>query len=129
MKKISRSRLVSVVVAALMLLMGVAFVFLGESGVEVLDTDVLSWADAAKKCKAKYRTLRSPGLVLVSNSKKRTWDDDYFYFYWKKPLSIYIKKSNGEKTAYPATCQVSRKSGDIVYMTLGKKELVSKTGK
>jgi len=104
----------------------VVFLFFSESGVEVLETDVLSWATAQQKCKAKYKSQRSKGVVKVSNCRKRLWDDDYFYFYWKRPQSIFVKKSNGEQVAYSGTCQVSRKTGDIVYMTQGKMELVKK---
>jgi hypothetical protein len=104
-----------------------AFWFLGESGVEVLETDTISWAAAVEKCKVKYKSHRPAGLMKVPNCRKRLWDDEYFYFYWSKPQSIFIKKSTGEQVRYDGTCQVERKTGDIVYMTLNGRELVKKT--
>ena len=100
--------------------------FFGKSGVEVLETDVLSWADAAEKCKAKFKSQRSAGGINISNCKKRLWDDEYFYFYWGKPLAIFIENANGKQVAYSGTCQVSRTTGDIVSMTLNKKSLLGK---
>jgi len=100
--------------------------FFSKSAVDVLEKDTISWAGAAEKCKDKYKSLRSTGTIKVSNSRKRLWDDEYFYFYWKKPLSIFIKDSNGKLTRNSGTCQVSRESGEIVYMTLNNKELVKK---
>jgi len=127
MKKKKSSQTVSLLIAGVIFLgVLVAFLFLGESGVEVLETDSLSWADAAEKCKDKYKSLRPAGTIKVSNSRKRLWDEKYFYFYWKKPQSIFIKDSNGVQTRNSGTCQVSRESGDIVYMTLNDKELVNK---
>ena len=127
MKKKKSSQTVSLLMAGVIFLgVLVAFLFLGESGVEVLETDSLSWADAAEKCKDKYKSLRPAGTIKVSNSRKRLWDEKYFYFYWKKPQSIFIKDSNGVQTRNSGTCQVSRESGDIVYMTLNDKELVNK---
>jgi len=127
MKKKKSSQTVSLLMAGVIFLgVLVAFLFLGESGVEVLETDSLSWADAAEKCKDKYKSLRPAGTIKVSNSRKRLWDEKYFYFYWKKPQSIFIKDSNGVQTRNSGTCQVSRENGDIVYMTLNDKELVNK---
>jgi hypothetical protein len=127
MKKKKSSQAVSLLIAAVIFL-GVlaAFFFLGESGVEVLEADSISWAGAAEKCKDKYKSLRPAGTIKVSNSRKRLWDEKYFYFYWKKPLSIFIKDSNGVQSRNSGTCKVSRESGKIVYMTLNEKELVNK---
>ncbi|MBN4071640.1 hypothetical protein JYT30_00595 [Desulfotalea psychrophila] len=105
------------------------FWFFGESGVEVLETDTISWAAAVEKCKVKYKSQRPAGLIKVSNCRKRLWDDEYFYFYWSKPQSIFIKKSTGEQVRYDGTCQVERKTGEIVYMTLNDRELVKKIRK
>ncbi len=88
-------------------------------------SDTISWADAAEKCKAQYKAQRPAGMVKVSNCRKRTEDDDFFYFFWKRPLSIFIKNSDGGQDAYPGTCQVARKSGKIVHLTLNKKVLVN----
>jgi len=128
MKTRKSSKAVSLIIAAVIFL-AVLFVsqFFSKSAVEVLEKDTLSWADAAEKCKDKYKSLRPAGTIKVSNSRKRLWDDEYFYFYWKKPLSIFIKDSNGGLTRNSGTCQVSRESGKIVYMTLNDKELVKKT--
>ena len=106
-----------------------AFMFLGESGVEVLETDTISWAAAAEKCKAKYKSQRPAGVIKVSNCRKRLWGEEYFYYYWSKPQSIFIKKSSGEQVRYDGTCQVERKSGDIVYMTLNDRVLVKRSRK
>jgi hypothetical protein len=130
MKKKNSSQAVSLLIAAVIFLCVLAaFLFLGKSGVEVLETDTISWADAAEKCKDKYKSLRPAGTIKVSNSRKRLWDDEYFYFYWRKPLSIFIKDSNGVQTRNSGNCQVSRESGDIVYMTLNDKEIVKKQRK
>ncbi len=119
-----RSRIVPVITLTVFLLIAVlSFMFLSNSGVQTLETDVLSWADAAEKCKRKYTSLYSPGSVKIPNCKKRLEDDDYFYFYWRKPLAIFIKNAAGEQNPYPGTCQVSRTTGDIVHMTLSKKVL------
>ncbi len=90
-----------------------------------LASDSLSWAAAAEKCKARYKAQRPAGMVKVANCKKRTADDNFFYFSWKKPMSIFIRNSNGEQHSYPGTCQVARKSGEIVHLTLNKKVLVN----
>jgi hypothetical protein len=103
-----------------------AFMFLGDSGVEVLETDTISWAAAAEKCKDKYKSLRPKGVIKVSNCRKRLWDDNFFYYYWSKPQSIFIKNSKGEKIRHKGTCQVDRKSGEIVYQTLNDTVLVNK---
>ena len=103
-------------------------IFRPDSSVQY-STDAISWAEAAEKCKAEYMSQRPAGTVKVSNCKKRLEDDDYFYFFWSKPLSIFIKKSDGGRLRYPGTCQVSRESGEIVYLTLNKKVLVRKIQK
>ncbi len=103
--------------------------FMQNSRDQPLATDSLSWADAAEKCKAKYKAQRPAGMVKVSNCKKRTADDEFFYFSWKRPMSIFIRNSTGEQKAYSGTCQVSRKSGEIVHLTLNKKVLVNKAKK
>lgn len=92
-------------------------------------TDVISWAEAVEKCKTKFMAQRASGVIKASNCKKRLEDEDYFYFSWNKPMSIFIKNSGGGQAAYPGTCQVSRKSGEIVYLTLNKKVLVQKIKK
>lgn len=128
MKTEKSSKILSLIIAAAIFL-AVLFIslFFSKSAVEVLEKDTISWADAAEKCKDKYKSLRPPGTIKVSNSRKRLWDEDYFYFYWKKPLSIFIKNSSGVLTKNSGTCQVSRESGEIVYMSLNDKELVKKT--
>ncbi len=128
-KKIDPQKGLIIAAAGFFVIVILSYVFFGGAAIKVLDTDVISWAAAAEKCKAKYKDQRSPGLVKVSNCRKRLWDDDYFYFYWSKPLSIFIKTSAGKQSAHSGTCQVSRTKGDIVYMTLDKKEIVKKSKK
>ena len=125
MKKKKSSRVLSLIVTTIFFLaIFLAFIFLGESGVEKLETDAISWAAAVEKCKVKYKSQRPAGTIKVSNCRKRLWDDNYFYFYWSKPLSIFIKESNGRQTKNSGTCQVERESGEIVYMTLNDMVLV-----
>lgn len=88
----------------------------------------VSWADAVEDCKSRYEALR-PGLINAPNCKKRTEDDNYFYFSWSAPLAIYVKNAKGEVVNTPAKCQVSKGSGEIVYMVLDKNVLVNKVGK
>ena len=118
-----------ITVIVFFVLVFLASLFLGESAMEVLETDKISWAAAAEKCKAKYKSQRPAGVIKVSNCRKRLWDDEYFYYYWSKPQSIFIKQSNGEQIRYDGTCQVDRKSGEIVYLTLNDRELVRKIRK
>lgn len=106
-----------------------SFLFYPEPGNKEKPSGKISWADAAEKCKAKYKAQRPAGVVKVPNCRKRTEDDDFFYFIWRKPLSIFIKHSKGSQKAYPGTCQVSRESGEIVYLTLNKRVLVNKLKK
>ena len=108
----------------LLLLVVLAFIFLREPAVHVLETDTISWAAAAEKCKAKYISQKPVGHVKVSNCRKRLWDDESFYYYWSKPQSIFIKDSTGKYIRHRGTCQVDRKNGDIVYMTLNERVLV-----
>ncbi len=130
MKTKISSRTGSLLILAVLLPAAIlAFVLFADTGVKRLETDVISWADAAEKCKEKYKSFYSPGTVKTPNCKKRLEDDTYFYFYWRKPLSILIRKSNGEQITYPGTCQVSRNSGKIVHITLNKKEIGNKQGK
>ncbi len=130
MKKKKNSRVVSLVVPAIFFLaIFLAFIFLGDSGVEVLETDTISWAGAVEKCKTKYKSQRPAGIVKVSNCRKRLQDDEYFYFYWSKPLAIFIKDSMGGQSKNSGTCQVERESGEIVYMTLNDTVLVKKPRK
>ena len=96
---------------------------------EKLETDAISWAAAVEKCKAKYKSQRPAGTIKVSNCRKRLWDDEYFYFYWSKPLLIFIKEADGRQSKKSGTCQVARESGEIVYMTLNDTILVKKKGK
>jgi hypothetical protein len=91
--------------------------------------DGISWAAAVEKCKNKYEAYRPAGQINAPNCRKRTEDADYFYFSWSKPLAIFVKKSNGQTITNSGKCQVSRKSGEIVYMTLGKTVLVNKLRK
>ncbi|MEA3469849.1 MAG: hypothetical protein U9R57_16730 [Thermodesulfobacteriota bacterium] len=130
MKKMKTSRAgCLVLLTAVFLIAMVASMFRQNSRNQSLSSDGLSWADAAEKCKAKYKSQRPEGVVKVSNCKKRTEDDDFFYFSWRKPLSIFIRNSNGGQVAYSGTCRVSRKSGEIVHLTLDKKVLVDKAKK
>lgn len=92
-------------------------------------TDAISWAAAVEKCKEKYEAYSPAGRVKAPNCRKRTEDADYFYFSWSKPLAILVEKSNGRTVSNDGKCQVSRESGEIVYMTFNKKLLVNKLGK
>ena len=89
----------------------------------------ISWAAAVEKCKSKYEAYRPSGQIKAPNCRKRTEDREYFYFTWKKPLAIILRKSDGTITKIAAKCQVSKESGKIVSMTLGKSVLVKKSGK
>lgn len=84
----------------------------------------ISWANAAEKCKGKYEAYRSLGEVTAPNCRKRTEDDDFFFFSWSKPLALIVKKPNGQISKISGTCRVAKESGEIVYMTLGKTVLV-----
>lgn len=92
-------------------------------------SDEISWARAAEKCKTRYENLHDSWKVKIPNCRKRTEDDNYFYFYWTKPVSIFVTQSNGKKSANKGKCQVAKKSGDIVYMTFNKSVVVDKLPK
>ena len=100
------------------------FPFVGSN--ESVDTGEISWADAAEKCKARYKTISSSWKIKVPNCRKRTDDEDYFYFYWRRPVSIFVEQPNGKKSSNNGTCQVAKKSGEIVYMTFNKSVIVEK---
>jgi len=87
-------------------------------------SDEISWAKAAEKCKTRYKNLYSSWKVKVPNCRKRTEDEKYFYYYWKKPVSIFVEQANGKKSANKGECQVDKKSGEIVYMTFNKSIVV-----
>ncbi len=89
----------------------------------------ISWARAVELCKSRYEASAPVGKIKAPNCRKRTEDQEFFYFSWKKPLAIYVRSSQGKVVNTPAECQVSKKSGEIVYMTLGKDVLVKKIPK
>ncbi len=89
-------------------------------------TDEISWARAAEKCKARYETLNSEWKVKIPNCRKRTEDENSFYFYWQKPMAIFVEQPSGKKSANKGTCEVDKKSGEIVYMTFNKSVVVAK---
>jgi len=91
--------------------------------------DGVSWVAAVEKCKRKYEAYRPSGQVKAPNCRKRTEDSEYFYFSWTKPLAIIIRQSDGKLVKTAGKCQVSKESGEIVSMTLGKAVLVKKAGK
>lgn len=92
-------------------------------------SDEISWARAVEKCKTRYENLNDSWKVKIPNCRKRTDDENYFYFYWTKPVSIFVTQSNGEKSANKGECRVAKKSGDIVYMTFNKRVVVDKLPK
>jgi len=92
-------------------------------------SDEISWAKAVEKCKTRYENLQESWEVKVPNCRKRTEDEDYFYFYWTKPVSIFVTTSGGQKSANKGKCQVEKKSGAIVYMTFNKSVVVDKLPK
>ncbi len=89
----------------------------------------IGWARAVEKCKSRYDSFRPSGMVNAPNCRKRTEDKEFFYFSWKKPLAIYVRNSSGKIINTPGECQVSKTSGEIVYMTLGREVLVQKVKK
>ena len=100
-------------------------------GVSFLDpepppSDHISWAKAAEKCKDRYKNIYDSWKVKIPNCRKRTEDDHTFYFYWKKPLSIFVEQSNGKKSANNGECFVDKKSGKIIYMTFNKSVVVDR---
>ncbi len=88
-------------------------------------TDAISWIDAVEKCKRKYEAYKTAGQIKAPNCRKRSEDDEYFYFSWSKPLAIIVKRSDGVLKKSAAKCQVAKANGDIVYMTLDKAVLVN----
>ena len=88
-------------------------------------TGEISWAKAVEKCKSKYENLHHSWKVKIPNCKKRTDDKTYFYFYWSKPMAIFVEQSNGKKSANKGECRVEKKSGEIVYMTFNKSEVIN----
>ncbi len=89
----------------------------------------ISWARAAELCKSRYEASAPAGKIKAPNCKKRTEDHEFFYFSWKKPLAIFVQDAKGKVVKTSAECQVSKKSGKIVYMTLGREVLVKKSPK
>lgn len=92
------------------------------------DTDTVSWVVSVEKCKSKYEAYR-PGLIKAPNCRKRTEDSGYFYFSWSRPLAIIVTNKNGQLAKISAKCNVSKNSGEIVYMSLGKTVIVNKSKK
>ena len=91
--------------------------------------DTITWIDAVEKCKRKYEAYTSVGQIKAPNCRKRSEDDEFFYFSWSKPLAIIVRKSNGVLKKSAAKCQVAKADGEIVYMTLDKSVLVSRSKK
>ncbi len=90
------------------------------------NSNSVSWVKAVERCKSKYEAYR-PGSIKAPNCKKRTEDDEYFYFTWKKPLAIIFKNKDGKSVKISAKCNVSKADGKITYMTLGKTVIVNKS--
>lgn len=86
----------------------------------------ISWVDAVEKCKTRYRTISDSWKVKVPNCRKRTEDDQYYYFFWTKPVAIFIEQANGQKSVNEGQCQVEKETGEIVYMTLDRSVVVNK---
>ena len=87
-------------------------------------SDEISWAKAAEKCKDRYRNIHESWRVKVPNCRKRTEDENLHYFYWRKPVSIFVEQANGHKSANNGDCFVDKKSGKIVYMSFNKSIVV-----
>lgn len=85
----------------------------------------ISWVDAVEKCKARYRTISASWKVKVPNCRKRTENDQYYYFFWTKPVSIFVEQADGQKSANNGQCQVEKETGEIVYMTLNKNVVIN----
>lgn len=92
-------------------------------------TDAITWIDAVEKCKRKYEAYTPAGQIKAPNCRKRSEDNEYFYFSWSKPLAIIVRRPDGVLKKSAAKCQVDRANGDIVYMTLGKIVLVNESKK
>ncbi|MCK5069771.1 MAG: hypothetical protein KAR01_04495 [Desulfocapsa sp.] len=92
------------------------------------DRNGVSWVVSVEKCKSKYEAYR-PGLIKAPNCRKRTEDNGYFYFSWSRPLAILVTNKAGKITKISAKCNVSKDSGEIVYMSLGKTVIVNKSKK
>lgn len=130
MKKNADTKIGCILTAALFVLITVLYSqFYSPINTQRSESDEISWVAAAEKCKAQYRTISSSWKVKVPNCRKRTEDDQYYYFSWTRPVSIFIEEANGQKSANEGKCQVEKKSGEIVYMTLNKSEVVNKIEK
>ena len=129
MKKNIDTKIGCLLTAALFVLIAVLY-----KGVPFLNTpsppsDEISWARAAEKCKTRYENIHDSWKVKIPNCRKRTEDDSYFYFYWKKPMAIFVEQANGKKSANKGECRVAKKSGKIVYMTFNRSVVVDKLPK
>lgn len=126
MRKTVDTKIGCLLTAALFVLIAVLY-----KGVAFLEpkpapSDEISWAKAAEKCKDRYRTIHESWRVKIPNCRKRTEDEELFYFYWRKPLSIFVEQANGHKSANNGDCFVHKKSGEIVYMSFNKSIVVDK---
>lgn len=130
MRKNTGTKIGCILTATLFVLIALLYSrFYSPRNVQQPEIDGISWAAAAEKCKARYRTISSSWKVKVPNCRKRTEDDQYYYFSWTKPMSIFIEEANGKKSANKGKCQVEKKTGEIVYMTLNKSEVINKIEK
>lgn len=126
MKKNHDAKIGCLLTAALFVLIAVLYKGFPFNNAPLPPSDEISWAKAAEKCKDGYRNLHSSWKVKVPNCRKRTEDDTYFYYYWTRPVSIFVEQANGKKSANKGECQVEKKSGKIVYMTFNKSVVVDK---
>jgi len=128
MKGEKNSRLGCAVAVVIVLSIAIATSLYFQNGKQqsLVTNDGISWIDAVEECKRKYEAHLPPGQIKAPNCRKRTEDNEYFYFSWSKPLAILVKRSDGKITKIAGKCQVSKESGEIVSMTLGKTILVNK---
>ena len=124
MRKSGETKIGCFLTAALFVLIAVLY-----KGVSFLNpvpspSDEISWAKAAEKCKDRYRNIHESWRVKVPNCRKRTEDENLYYFYWRKPISIFVEQANGQKSANSGDCFVDKKSGEIVYMSFNKSIVV-----
>ena len=129
MKKNLDTKIGCLLTAALFVLIAVLYRGFPFSNSPPPPSDEISWARAVEKCKTRYENLHDSWKVKIPNCRKRTEDDSYFYFYWTKPMSIFVTQSKGKKSANKGKCQVDKKSGTIVYMTFNKSVVVDKLPK
>ena len=130
MRKKTETKIGCILTAALFVLIAVLYSqFYSPNNTQQSESDEISWAAAAEKCKARYKTISPSWKVKVPNCRKRTDDDHYYYFSWTRPVSIFIEDENGQKSANKGKCQVEKKTGEIVYMTLNKSVVINKSKK